>query len=97
MLPLTVPLFIITALVARPNGVPALIFSLFPLTSPTVMMLRMTLTPVPIWQLLLALLLLGVAALLVIRVVARMFRAQTLLSGQPFQLKQFFHALAGKG
>lgn len=97
MLPLTIPLFVISALIDLPNGPLSVALSLFPLTSPTVMILRMTAAQVPVWQLGLSALLLALTALLIIRVVANMFRAQTLLSGQPFKIKTLFLALVGRG
>jgi hypothetical protein len=60
------------------------------------MMLRLAAANVPLWQILLALILLAITALLTVRAVAGMFRAQTLLSGQQFKLKLFVKALSGK-
>ncbi|MGD9099037.1 MAG: ABC transporter permease, partial [Anaerolineae bacterium] len=70
--------------------------SLFPLTSPLAMVKRLTESSVPLWQLLLAVVLLALTIWVVVRVVARMFRAQALLSGQPFSARRFFAALLGK-
>jgi len=97
ILPLMIPLFIISALIETPNSPISVGMSLFPLTAPTTMMLRMAATNVPFWQPLLAAALLVVTDILVMRAVAGMFRAQTLLSGQPFKVKKFFLALVGKG
>lgn len=95
-MPLIVPLFVISALIQSPNSGLSIALSLFPLTAPTTMMLRLSATNVPLWQILLAVVLLVTTALLVIRAVAGMFRAQTLLSGQPFKVKRFFLALIGR-
>lgn len=97
ILPLMIPMFLISPLIEKPNSVLAVVLSLFPLTSPTTMMLRLAATQVPLWQILSAILLLIVAGLLTIRAVTGLFRAQTLLSGQPFKMKNLFKALAGKG
>jgi ABC-2 type transport system permease protein len=70
--------------------------SLFPLTSPVVMVLRMTDGLVPLWELLLAVVLLFVTAWFILRTVAAMFHAQNLLSGQPFSAKRYLRALAGR-
>jgi ABC-2 type transport system permease protein len=96
MIPLMVPLFFISLLVEEPNGTVATILSLFPLTSPTTMMMRLSIGAVPIWQNILALLLLLGMAYLSIRAVSGMFRAQTMLSGQPFNIKRYILALFGK-
>lgn len=92
--PAMVPYFFIPILLNDPNGGVAMAFSLFPLTAPGVMMLRMSTTEaVPLWQVLLSLGLLIVTALLIIRVAARLFRAQTLLAGQNFQFKRVWRAV----
>jgi ABC-2 type transport system permease protein len=70
--------------------------SLFPLTAPIVMVMRLTVGGVPAWQLLLSVGLMLVTAYGIIRAVAAMFHAQNLLSGQPFSVKRFFRALMGR-
>jgi len=70
--------------------------SLFPLTAPVAMMMRLTTTGVPLWQLLLSAGLMLATAYLILRAVAAMFRAQYLLSGQSFSLGRFFGALLGR-
>ncbi len=97
IMPLIVPLMMISALIESPNSPLAVGLSLFPLTAPTTMMLRLAAGSVPIWQPLLAIVLLAATDFLIIRAVSNMFRAQTLLSGQPFKIKNFFLALAGRG
>lgn len=97
VLPMIVPLFLISALIEAPNSTLTTVLSIFPLTAPTTMMLRLAATPnVPLWQLLLSVFLLLVTSYLTIRAVAGFFHAQTLLSGQPFRVKRFFMALIGK-
>jgi len=96
IVPLIIPLMLISALVNRPNSWISILVSLFPLTSPVGMMTRLAAASVPLWQILLAVLLLLATALLLVRSVAGMFRAQNLLSGSPFNLKVFFRALIGK-
>jgi len=96
IIPLMLPLFLLQIIVSNPNGTTALILSLFPLTAPVAMMSRMAATQVPVWQILLAVLLLVGFAYLIIRSVAGLFRAQTLLSGQSFNAKTYFMALLGK-
>jgi ABC-2 type transport system permease protein len=95
--PLIIPLFLISIMIEQPNGPLAVILSLVPFTAPVVMMLRLSATSVPLWQTILSALLLLVTAVLVLRSVARMFRAQSLLSGQAFSVKLYLRALAGKG
>lgn len=71
------------------------ILSIFPLTSPVVMVMRITDGIVPLWQLLLSVLLLFITAYFTLRAVAAMFQAQNLLSGQPFSLRRYLKAFVG--
>ena len=79
--------------VNTPNSLPLTLASLFPLTAPFTMVLRMVLTDVPLWQPLLAGALIVLATWAVGRSVAAMFHAQNLLSGQPFTMKRYLRAL----
>jgi ABC-2 type transport system permease protein len=96
ILPLLVPLMSIGVLITAPDGGLAVALSLIPFTSPVAMMTRLAAGEVPLWQLLLAAAFLAATAALVLRAVAGMFRAQTLLTGQPFSLKRLLDALAGR-
>jgi ABC-2 type transport system permease protein len=94
--PLIIPMFLNSVLINEPNSIISIVLSLFPLTSPVAMMTRLAAGGVPLWQTILAAVLLAITAVLVVRAVARMFRAQTILSGQPFSRKMFFNTLFGK-
>jgi ABC-2 type transport system permease protein len=96
MVPLIVPMMMITALVQSPNGVISVFLSFFPLTSPVAMMTRMAATQLPVWQPLLAAVIVLGTAVLAVRSVSGMFRAQNLLSGQNFNIKIFIKALLGR-
>jgi len=96
IIPLMIPMFLISPLIEKPNSVLAVVLSIFPLTSPTTMILRLAATPVPLSQILSAILLRIIAGFLTIRAVTGLFRAQNLLSGQPFKLKNLFSALSAK-
>ena len=93
IIPLVIPLALISAIVENPNGALAMIFSLFPLTAPVTMMTRLAAGTVPFWQPLLSILLLIGSSYFVIRSVSGLFQAQNLLSGQDFKIKNFFKAL----
>jgi ABC-2 type transport system permease protein len=95
--PLIIPLFLIGIMIEQPNGPLAFILSMFPLTSPVVMILRLSATIVPVWQPIVSAALLLVTAVFVMRSAARMFRTQSLLSGQAFSVKLYLQALVGKG
>jgi len=96
-MPLIVPLFLMNILIEAPHGSVSTAFSIFPLTAPVVMMTRLSAGGVPWWQPPVAAVLLALTVVLVVRAVAGMFRAQTILSGQPFNVRLFLKALAGRG
>jgi ABC-2 type transport system permease protein len=96
MSPLIAVYVFVIVIITNPNGLIALMVSLFPLTSPVGMIARMTAGEVPWWQLALAAALQLLAAIFIVRLVARLFRAQHLLSGQPFNVPRFMRALAGR-
>jgi ABC-2 type transport system permease protein len=97
VVPMLVPLMMINLIIREPNGFVATFLSLFPLTSPVTMIARLVSTEVPAWQVLMAAVLLVVTTLLVLRVVARLFRAQVLLSGQSFSLPRLRALLQSNG
>jgi ABC-2 type transport system permease protein len=97
ILPLMVPLFLSSSVfMESPNGAIATGLSLFPLSAPVAMMARLSAGGVPWWQAALAAGLLVLTALLILRAVAGMFRAQALLSGQGFKLNTYLRALVGR-
>jgi ABC-2 type transport system permease protein len=90
-------LFGLMAPLAEATGSAFLVFlSIFPLTSPVVMVMRLTDGFVPLWQILLSIGLLLISAYAALQMVAAMFHAQNLLSGQPFSVKRYLKALAGR-
>jgi ABC-2 type transport system permease protein len=93
LLPLIAPMYLNTALLYDPNGPLAVALSLFPFTAPVVMVMRVTATDVPLWQIVLSALLLAATVFVVIKLVARLFRAQSLLSGSKPGLRDVVLAL----
>jgi len=96
ILPLLVPVTLISVIIDQPNAALPVILSLFPFTSPITILTRMAVSPVPLWQILTAIVLLAGTILLLIRAVSGMFRAQVLLTGQKFSLGGYLRALLGK-
>ncbi len=96
MIPMIIPLMLISAIIAKPNGLLAVILSLFPLTGPVTMMTRLAAGSVPLWQLLLSVFLFTATAWVIIRAAAGLFRAQNLLSGQTFRFSLLFKTMAGR-
>ena len=87
---------ILAPMTGAPHAVLPTALSLFPLTAPIVMMMRLTEGSVPLWQLLLSAGLMLVTTYIIVHAVAAMFHAQNLLSGQPFSFKRFANALLGR-
>jgi len=93
IIPFLIPLMLVGAIIDKPNGLLSTVLSLIPLTAPNTIMTRMAATSVPLWQLLVAIGLLIASILLLLRSVAGMFRAQTLLTGSKFSLGLFVKTL----
>ena len=77
------------------NSAFLIFLSIFPLTSPVVMIMRLTNDIIPAWQPIFSAILLFVSVLLASRSAADIFHARNLLSGQPFSLKRYLAALVG--
>lgn len=92
-LPMLVPIYLWLAIVNSPHSSLAVSLSLIPFSAPVAMLLRMTSTAVPGWQLGLSLVLLALAAAGVIWLMARLFRAQILLSGEALSIRRLWLAL----
>lgn len=95
MIPLFIPLYLNQAIGAEPNGLLATALSLFPMTSPIVMPMRLFSANVPAWHIALSLALLAGTVYLAMAGAARVFRAQSLLSGSKPTFKQVVAAFRG--
>jgi ABC-2 type transport system permease protein len=96
MLPMIVSYTFLVVILEAPDGLIAVTLSLFPLSSPVAMITRMIVTQVPAWQPPAAAALQAVAVVIIVRAVARMFRAQVMLSGQPFSVRRYLRAFLGR-
>lgn len=94
-MPAMLPMFFLTQIVVEPNGAMATVFSMFPLTAPMGMVIRLVLTAVPVWQIGLSLLLVFVSFGGGLWFATRLFRVNSLLSGQMPSRKQLFQLLRG--
>jgi ABC-2 type transport system permease protein len=92
-LPMMVPFYLWMALVESPQGALAVGLSLFPYSAPLAMIMRVMVMRVPAWQLALSLTLMALACVLTVRLMARLFRAQVLLSGEPLSVSRLLAAL----
>ena len=87
------PEFFLPALLISPNGTIAVILTLIPFTSPFTLAFRYGLTSVPIWQMLLAVALMMVTAVVAIWLASRVFRVGLLRFGQAVPLSELFNAI----
>lgn len=95
LIPLFIPLYLNQAIGAEPNGLLATALSLFPMTSPIVMPMRLFIGNVPAWQIAVSVVLLAGMAYMAVAGAARVFRAQSLLSGTKPTFKQVLAAFRG--
>lgn len=79
--PMVIPLWLLSIFLEAPNGNVAVVLSLIPITAPLAMVQRIAITSVPAWQIVLSLVLLGIAVLAALWLSARIFRVHTLLAG----------------
>ncbi|MBN1641773.1 MAG: ABC transporter permease [Anaerolineae bacterium] len=80
----------------NPHGTLSVLTSLFPLTAPTIMIKRLVVGGVPWWQPWASAGIMALTIPLIVRGVARMFRAQYLLSGQPWSIRRYLRVLLGR-
>jgi len=93
IVPIIIPLVMISATINDPNGMVATILSLIPFTAPVAMMTRLAAGNIPLWQPILSAILLFGTVILIIRSVAKLFQTQTLMTGQKFNTGLFIKAL----
>lgn len=86
------PLWLVVVILAQPNSTLAVILSLIPLTAPITMLLRLPLTSIPAWQLLLSLTLLALSAIGMMFLAARVMRIGMLRYGKRLSLKELVRA-----
>ncbi|HRI57055.1 MAG TPA: ABC transporter permease, partial [Anaerolineae bacterium] len=96
MMPIIIAYMFMATSFSNPTSPFAVFLSLFPLTSSVAMIGRMAATEVPLWQAVLAAVLQFITAYFIIRLTARLFRAQHLLTGQPLTPKVFYKTLLGR-
>jgi ABC-2 type transport system permease protein len=73
-LPIVIPYFFITAMMFNPNGILAVVLSMFPLTAPISLPLRAAFATIPLWQIAVALFLLILGAIGALWLAGQAFR-----------------------
>ncbi|MEM1054766.1 MAG: ABC transporter permease [Bacteroidota bacterium] len=87
ILPIIVPLLFLPFVVDQPDSALSVALSLFPLSSPVLMVVRMSVAAVPLWQVLAALLLLALAFVGAVWLAARIYRVGILMTGKKATFK----------
>lgn len=93
-IPIFMPLWFITVIIEHPSGPLAVGFSLFPLTSPLTLPVRVALSTVPAWQIALSLGILIVGAVGAVLLASRAFRIGMLRYGKKVSLRELLRLAA---
>jgi len=88
ILPAVTPLWFMNAILVEPNGIISRVLSMFPLSSPLGMIIRMNLTDVPAMEIIASILLLYISVLFFVWASAKIFRAGMLMYGKRPNLKE---------
>lgn len=101
MMPVTLPLilgYVVSLMVLEnPDGPAAFWFSIIPLTSPIVMMVRASMGSVPLWELLLSMTLLVGTFLLMTMLAGRIYRTGILMYGKKASFRELLKWVTYKG
>ena len=90
ILPIVAPYWFIGAIMSNPNSPLSVFLSLFPLTSPVTLPIRILFTVVPIWQVILSIGILVISAIGSLWLASRFFRLGMLIYGKRLSLHQIF-------
>lgn len=82
MLPIILPVFFFPYVLEKPDAMLSIFLSHFPFSSPILMVVRMTVTSIPIWEVLISFGLLIVGFLIMIWIAARIYRVGILMYGK---------------
>jgi len=88
--PIWIPYILVGTFVQNPNSPLAVVLSIFPLTAPMTIAIRIGFTALPIWQLILSLVLLVLSAIGSVWLAGRAFRLGMLRYGQRLRLNELF-------
>ena len=84
------PMMFVAAVIEHPEQVWIRIASFFPPFTPSLMMMRLAITPVPWWEVVASLVLLGVSVYALMRFAARVFEAAMLMYGKSATLREIW-------
>jgi len=87
-LPAVIPMWAIPLFTSAPDGPLAVILSIFPITAPLAMVMRIAITDVPLVQIVISVALLILTVMVQMWIAGRLFRVNTLLSGHMPSLRE---------
>ena len=87
-LPIMIPYYLASPIMMNPNSILAIALSFFPLTAPVTILVRMAVTVVPLWQIVLNVLILILFAIAAIWFAGRAFRMGMLRYGKKLSIKE---------
>jgi ABC-2 type transport system permease protein len=87
-LPIMIPYYLASPIMMNPNSILAIALSFFPLTAPVTILIRMAVTVVPLWQIVLNVLILILFAIAAIWFAGRAFRMGMLRYGKKLSIKE---------
>jgi len=88
-----IPFYFMPVLITTPNNLASVILTLFPLTAPVTVMVRMGLADIAIWELVVSIILLIVSIIGGLWLAAKIFRTYLLMYGKRPNLQQIMHNL----
>lgn len=94
-LPAAIPYYFLAVFIQSPDATLPVVMSLFPLTAPLSMVMRLTVSNVPFVEVALSLLILAVSTAGTLWLAGRLFRVQSLLAGQVPKLRDIPRLLRG--
>lgn len=97
VLPVMLPYMALVTFLIDPNGTLPTIFSLIPFTSPMAVMMRVGLTTVPTWQIIVSIVGLIITDVLILWISARLFRWGILSYGKTPGLRGMWQVIRGRG
>ncbi len=88
-----IPIMLLVTFLNDPNGPIPLFFTFFPLSAATGLILRIGLTAVPVWQVILSVTIQVVSVIIVMWLAAKVFRLGMLMYGKPLTPRALWQAL----
>ncbi len=89
------PLIFLSSISQSPNSIVARVLTYIPYTSPVTTMMRLSLTEVPLYEIIVSIILLLISVIVMIRLSARIFRIEILMYGKKANLRNILKYLRG--